>query len=89
MWAIGKLSEVAATARRLLQRDVRDLLKSRGRLLDDEYLRQIHAALATAIGDERVADAVAQEIARTQRNRLVTCEELLAIIRNALCGMIG
>lgn len=62
----------------ILKTDVRDLFKSEGRLIDDEFLDEMRGILfKTDMGYESVEEIVG-EVASTMRGRVVTLEEVVA-----------
>lgn len=65
----------------LLKTDVRDLFKSEGRLIDEDFLEEIRGILfKTDMGFESV-EALVDEIATKMRGRVVHLEELVDVLK--------
>lgn len=68
----------------LLKTDVRDLFKSEGRLIDEDFLEEIRGILfKTDMGFESV-EALVDEIAAKMRGRVVHLEELVDVLKAKL-----
>ena len=73
---------------KLLKTDVRDLFKSEGRLIDDDFLDEMRAILfKTDMGYESV-EAIVGEVANKMRGRVVTLEEVVATWREKLSELL-
>ncbi|MEM6329262.1 MAG: signal recognition particle-docking protein FtsY [Planctomycetota bacterium] len=68
----------------LLKTDVRDLFKSEGRLIDEDFLEEVRGILfRTDMGYESV-EALVEEIATKMRGRVVQLEELVEVLKAKL-----
>ena len=68
----------------LLKTDVRDLFKSQGRLIDEDFLEEIRGILfRTDMGYDSV-DALVEEIATKMRGRVVELAELVDVLKAKL-----
>lgn len=68
----------------LLKTDIRDLFKSEGRLIDDDFLEEIRAVLfKTDMGYES-AEALVEQIAKEMRGRVVQMEEVVDVLKAKL-----
>ncbi|MEM1303599.1 MAG: signal recognition particle-docking protein FtsY [Planctomycetota bacterium] len=68
----------------LLKTDIRDLFKSEGRLIDDDFLEEVRAILfKTDMGYESV-EALVDEIATGMRGRVVQMEEVVDALKAKL-----
>jgi len=72
----------------LLKTDVRDLFKSEGRLIDDEFLDEMRAILfKTDMGYDGV-EAIVAEVATNMRGRVVQLEEVVATWKTKLAELM-
>ncbi len=68
----------------LLKTDIRDLFKSEGRLIDDEFLEEVRGILfRTDMGYDAV-DALVETIAKEMRGRVVQLEEIVDVLKAKL-----
>ena len=73
----------------LLKTDVRDLFKSEGRLIDDDFLDEMRAILfKTDMGYEGVEEIV-NEVATNMRGRVVQLEEVVATWKTKLAQLMA
>ncbi len=73
----------------LLKTDVRDLFKSEGRLIDDQFLDEMRAILfKTDMGYDAVEEIVA-EVATNMRGRVVQLEEVVATWKTKLAELMA
>ena len=73
----------------LLKTDVRDLFKSEGRLIDDEFLNEMRAILfKTDMGYDSVEEIVS-EVATQMRGRVVQLEEVVATWKIKLAELMA
>lgn len=73
----------------LLKTDIRDLFKSEGRLIDDDFLEEIRAILfKTDMGYESV-EALVDQIASEMRGRVVQLEEVVDVLKAKLKEMMA
>lgn len=61
-----------------LNTDVRDLFKSKGRLIDEEFLDEMRAILFKTDMGYEPAEAIVGEVAKNMRGRVVQLEEVLS-----------
>ena len=73
----------------ILKTDVRDLFKSEGRLIDDDFLDEMRAILfKTDMGYDSV-DKIVEEVATQYRSRVVTLEEIVATWKAKLSELLA
>ncbi len=73
----------------LLKTDVRDLFKSEGRLIDDQFLDEMRAILfKTDMGYDSVEEIV-KEVATNMRGRVVQLEEVVATWKTKLAELMA
>jgi fused signal recognition particle receptor len=72
----------------ILNTDIRDLFRSEGELLDDEFLDRIYAVLVRTDMGAGPAKEIREEIATTHRARVVKMDEILDTIRTKLRSLI-
>ena len=73
----------------ILKTDVRDLFKSEGRLIDDDFLDEMRAILfKTDMGYDSV-DKIVDEVAAQYRSRVVTLEEIVAMWKSKLSELLA
>lgn len=66
--------------RRVLGTDIRDLFKSEGRLVDDEFLGELFARLIRTDMGTKPANLIKDEVAKKFRGRVVELEEVIETI---------
>ena len=76
-------SGLAKTAK-VFQTDVRDLFKREGRLVDDEFLEELRAALVKTDMGPAAADAIVADVRERLRARVVDPDVVLDSIRTQL-----
>jgi len=73
----------------ILKTDVRDLFKSEGRLIDDDFLNEMRALLfKTDMGFESV-EQIVDEVSTKLRGRVVTLEEVVATWKEKLVQLMS
>jgi fused signal recognition particle receptor len=73
----------------LLRTDVRDLFKSAGRLVDDQFLEELREKLfKTDMGFDAVEQIISQ-VAKDYRARVVTIEDVLSTIKKKLLELLA
>jgi fused signal recognition particle receptor len=73
----------------LLKTDVRDLFRSEGRLIDEDYLHELLGInIKTDMGYDAASEIV-EEVRSTMRGRVVTTEEVVAIWKAKLKDLMG
>ena len=72
----------------LLKTDVRDLFKSQGRLIDDEFLDEMRAILFKADMGYDSVEEIVTEVATKMRGRVVQLEEVVATWKSKLAELM-
>jgi len=81
MGLLDRLRAGLAKTAKVLSTDVRDLLKRDGRLVDDDFLRDLHSALVKTDMGPAAADAIRVDVDKRLRSRVVEPEVVLDSIR--------
>lgn len=68
----------------VLNTDVRDLFKSEGRLIDEQFLDELRAILFKTDMGYEPTEAIVAEVAKSMRGRVVHLEEVIAKIKQKL-----
>ncbi|MCA9248078.1 MAG: signal recognition particle-docking protein FtsY [Planctomycetales bacterium] len=76
MGLLDKFKQGLNKTRQLLKTDVRDLFRSEGRLIDDEFLDDLMAILIKTDMGYKAADLIIEELRTTMRGRVVTVDEV-------------
>ncbi len=76
----GSIKSALAKTSRALNTDIRDLWKSQGELVDDEFLKKLYAVLVKSDMGGQMARQIRDRIGKEYRARKVEFEEVLAII---------
>jgi len=84
MGFLDRLKAGLAKTAKVLSTDVRDLFKREGRLVDDDFLRELRAALVKTDMGPAAADAIATDVGERLRSRVVDPEVVLDSIRTKL-----
>jgi fused signal recognition particle receptor len=79
-----KLRAALQKTSQVLQTDIRDLWKSEGRLVDDDFLRELFVILVRTDMGQPTATRIRDRIGREFRGRKVTREEVLESARNEI-----
>lgn len=69
---------------RALNTDIRDILKTQGELVDDEFLKKLFAVLVKSDMGGQMAGQIRDRIAKDYRARKVEFDEILAVISNEI-----
>ena len=89
MGLFDKFRRGLAKTANLLKTDVRDLFKSEGRLIDDDFLDEMRAILfKTDMGYDAV-EQIVDEVATKLRGRVVTLEEVVATWKTKLAELMA
>ncbi|MFG0289573.1 MAG: signal recognition particle-docking protein FtsY [Rhodopirellula sp. JB044] len=83
----GFLSKIAGglqKTRRVLGTDIRDLFKSEGRLVDEEFLGELFARLIRTDMGTGPANKIREEVAKQYRGRVVHLEEVIQTITHEI-----
>ncbi len=78
------LSRGVEKTKRLLKTDIRDLFKTEGRLVDEEFLEELLAILIKTDMGYQAADEIIQEVRTQFRGRVVQLEQVLDTIKAKL-----
>ena len=76
----SKLTSGLQKTRRVLGTDIRDLFKSAGRLVDDEFLNELFARLIRTDMGTKPANLIREEVAKKYRGRVVELEDVVQTI---------
>ncbi|WP_404310218.1 signal recognition particle-docking protein FtsY [Neorhodopirellula lusitana] len=76
----SKITGGLQKTRRVLGTDIRDLFKSAGRLVDDEFLDELFARLIRTDMGTKPANLIRDEVAKKYRGRVVELEEVIQTI---------
>ncbi|MCY2974734.1 MAG: signal recognition particle-docking protein FtsY [Planctomycetota bacterium] len=79
-----KLRSALHKTNQILQTDIRDLWKSEGRLVDDDFLRELFVILVRTDMGQPTATRIRDRIGREFRGRKVTKEEVLESARSEI-----
>src|SRR5882672_4440957 len=89
MGLFDKFKRGLAKTANLLKTDVRDLFKSEGRLIDEQFLDEMRAILfKTDMGYESVEQIVA-EVGKNFRGRVVTLDDIVATWKGKLADLMA
>jgi fused signal recognition particle receptor len=89
MGIFDKLKQGLQKTNRLLNTDIRDLFKQEGRLVDEDFLEELFAALIkTDMGVPATEDTV-ETVRKDFRGRVVSLEEVLAVIKKNLKELLA
>ncbi len=83
-----KLRSALHKTNQVLQTDIRDLWKSEGRLVDDDFLRELFVILVRTDMGQPTATRIRDRIGREFRGRKVTKEEVLESARSEILASI-
>jgi fused signal recognition particle receptor len=84
MGFLDRLKAGLAKTAQVLSTDVRDLFKREGRLVDDEFLRELHAALVKTDMGPAAAEEIRADVEQRLRSRVVEPDVVLDSIRTKL-----
>lgn len=79
MGLVDRIKQGLNKFNRALNTDVRDLFKSEGRLIDEEFLDEMRAILFKTDMGYEPTEAIVDEVAKTMRGRVVRLEDVVAI----------
>jgi fused signal recognition particle receptor len=88
MGLFEKLKQGLKKTTQILRTDVRDLFKTKGRLVDDAFLDELFAMLIKTDMGVQAAQAVVDEIGTAFRARVVETDEILARIKEKLKALL-
>jgi fused signal recognition particle receptor len=88
MGLLDRLKAGLAKTAKVLSTDVRDLFKREGRLVDDDFLRELHAALVKTDMGPAAAAAIRADVDARLRSRVVEPDVVLDSIRTQLRGRL-
>ncbi len=84
MGLFSKIKQGLTKTKQLLNTDVRDLFKSQGRLIDEEFLEELMAVLIKTDMGVQSAQAIVDEIGTKFRARVMQMEDVLATVKQKL-----
>ena len=84
----SKMKAGLKKTREKLNTDIRDLFKSEGRLVDDDFLRDLFARLIRTDMGTGPAEKIRDEVGKRQRGRVVQFEEVLETITQQTQSML-
>jgi fused signal recognition particle receptor len=84
MGFLDRLKAGLAKTAKVLSTDVRDLLKREGRLVDDDFLAELRAALVKTDMGPAAADAIVADVRERLRSRVVEPQVVIDSIRTKL-----
>ena len=85
----NKLRGALTKTRQALDTDIRDLFKSEGRLVDDDFLKDLFERLIKTDMGFGPAEEIRDEIAKKHRARVVNLEEILDAITEQTTAMLA
>lgn len=85
----SKMRAGLSKTRRALNTDIRDLFKSEGRLVDDEFLTELFSRLVRTDMGVEPAETIRDEVANRLRARVVQLEEVLETITDQTESMLA
>lgn len=80
----GTLKSALAKTSRALNTDIRDLLKSQGELVDEEFLKRLFAVLIKTDMGSEMANKIRDRIGTDYRARKVNFDEILQVITSEI-----
>ena len=89
MGLFDKIKQGLKKTTQLLNTDVRDLFKSKGRLVDDVFLEELRAVLIKTDMGVAAAAAIIEEIQTTFRARVVEMDDLLSTVKTKLKSLMA
>jgi len=89
MGLLDKFKKGLAKTTQLLKTDVRDVFKSKGRLVDDELLGELRALLIKTDMGVKSADQVVDKVRSERRGRVVHMEDILADFKSELRTLLA
>lgn len=89
MGLLDKFKKGLAKTTQLLKTDVRDVFKSKGRLVDDELLGELRALLIKTDMGVKSADQVVDKVRTERRGRVVHMEDILADFKSELRTLLA
>jgi len=84
MGIFEKLKQGLKKTKQLLNTDIRDLFKTQGRLVDDEFLKEVYEALIKTDMGVGAAQATSADVGTALRGRVVQQEEVFGQIKQKL-----
>ena len=87
--AVGPLQRGLKRTAQLLNTDIRDLFKQEGRLVDDDFVRDLFALLIRTDMGTGPANAICEQVQSDFRGRVVNMEDVLRIIQTKLLELLA
>lgn len=85
---VGWLRRVLGKTNELLRTDIRDLWKEGGRLVDDDFLRELYAILVRTDMGAAMASRIVDSIKDQYRGRRVEMEDVLKVVRDRVADSL-
>lgn len=89
MGFFDRLKEGLRKTGRVLQTDIRDLFKSQGRLIDEQFLEEVRAILFRTDMGFQAVEALVGEIATKMRGRVVEMPDIVAVLKAKLRELLA
>lgn len=89
MGFFDRLKEGLRKTGRVLQTDIRDLFKSQGRLIDEQFLEEVRAILFRTDMGFLAVEALVGEIATKMRGRVVEMPDIVAVLKAKLRELLA
>jgi fused signal recognition particle receptor len=86
---VGWLRRVLGKTNELLRTDIRDLWKEGGRLVDDDFLRELYAILVRTDMGAAMASRIVDSIKDQYRGRRVEMEDVLKVVRERVAESLS
>ena len=84
----SKMRGALSKTRQALSTDIRDLFKAEGRLVDDDFLKELFSRLIRTDMGVASAEAIRDDVATRLRARVVSLEEVLETITQQTQSML-
>jgi fused signal recognition particle receptor len=81
---LGRLKDALAKTNQALNTDIRDLWKSDGQLVDEDFLRDLFAVLVKSDMGPAAASKIRDRIKTDYRGRVVKLDEILSVIQSEI-----
>lgn len=89
MGFFDRLKEGLRKTGRVLQTDIRDLFKSQGRLIDEQFLEEVRAILFRTDMGFQAVEALVGDIATKMRGRVVEMPDIVAVLKAKLRELLA
>lgn len=89
MGFFDKIKQGLQKTNQLLNTDIRDLFKSRGRLVDDAFLEELLASLVRTDMGRKAAASIVEQTRVDFRGRVVEMADVVAVVKQRLLAMLS